>query len=362
MLIVCVVIVSMFAVTTMIDAKRRRPGTVSPSGEINTWWDDLTDAMDVEELIEKFLESIGALNKSKAELENDKLLQQANAVRADNLAKDWEENMNALTKQYNESYQRHMDAETAISKANYTITCANEDIAEVNRQLDVLSRRSGSYYDSNDYSCEIDMLEAEKENLLANRAAAEADIPMQETIILTEFALMVSLGTDIAISDFMIDHYNNREDYHVKQIEIIDQKIAAIDAQIAAEEAERAKLQSDYASKDDDEQAGPGESPGLSHTGTDTTIDFGETHSFKVITEGFYEYVNWYIQKKDNTGEVRWLYSNRGGNNTNKAEVNIGFSSDNGIEPYTVYVITARVTRVSDNTTYDLTYDVSVGP
>ena len=27
---------------------------------------------------------------------------------------------------------------------------------------------------------------------------------------------------------------------------------------IAAEEAERAKLQSDYASKDDDEQAGPG--------------------------------------------------------------------------------------------------------
>lgn len=121
-------------------------------------------------------------------------------------------------------------------------------------------------------------------------------------------------------------------------------------------------MESNYARIDDDEQAGPGESLGLYHTSTDTTIDLGETHSFKVVTEGFYEYVNWYIQRKDNTGEVRWLYSNRGGNNANKAEVNIEFSSDNGIEPYTVYVITARVIRVSDNTTYDFTYEISIGP
>ncbi len=130
---------------------------------------------------------------------------------------------------------------------------------------------------------------------------------------------------------------------------------------LAVEKA-RAKLQSDYASKDDDERAGPGESHGLSHTSTDTTIDLGETHSFKVITEVFYEEVNWYIQRKDNTGWVRWLYSNSGGNKANKAEVNIEFSSDNGIEPYTVYVLTARVTRESDNTTYDIIYEISIGP
>ncbi len=36
--------------------------------------------------------------------------------------------------------------------------------------------------------------------------------------------------------------------------------------------------------------------------------------------------------------------------------------SHNRIKANTDYVITARVTRVSDNTTYDLTYDVSIGP
>ena len=130
---------------------------------------------------------------------------------------------------------------------------------------------------------------------------------------------------------------------------------------LAVEKA-RAKLQSDYDKIDDDERAGPGESPGLYHTSTDTTIDFGETHSFKAITEVSYEEVNWYIQKKGETGEVRWLYSNIGDSKANKAEVNIEFSSDDGIEANTDYVITAHVRRYSDKTLYNITYDISIGP
>ena len=130
---------------------------------------------------------------------------------------------------------------------------------------------------------------------------------------------------------------------------------------LAVEKA-RAKLQSDYDKKDDDERAGPDESPGLSHTSTDTTINFGETHSFKAITEVFYEEVNWYIKKKGETGLGRWVYSNIGDSKANKAEVNIEFSSLIGVIADTDYVLTARVRRYSDKTLYDMTYDISIGP
>lgn len=121
-------------------------------------------------------------------------------------------------------------------------------------------------------------------------------------------------------------------------------------------------MNSDYESKDDDEQAGPGESPGLSHTSSDTTIDFGENHSFKAVTDASYFEVNWYLKKKDDTGVGNWLSANSGGSNVNKAEVSIDFSSSNGITAYTDYVLTARVTRYSARTTYDLTYSISIGP
>ena len=95
---------------------------------------------------------------------------------------------------------------------------------------------------------------------------------------------------------------------------------------------------------------------------SDTTIDFGETHSFKAITEVPYYEVNWYIQRRGETGVGNWLYANSGGSNVNKAEVDIDFSSSNGITAYTDYVLTARVTRYNGRTTYDLTYDISIGP
>ena len=81
----------MFAVTTMIECEKKASRYSFALRERSILGgNDLTDAMDVEELIEKFLESIGALKKSKADLEKEKELQMANAVRADNLAKDWE--------------------------------------------------------------------------------------------------------------------------------------------------------------------------------------------------------------------------------------------------------------------------------
>ena len=82
----------------------------------------------------------------------------------------------------------------------------------------------------------------------------------------TEEQLMSQHWNEYLICIGMINHFNNREKYHDDEIKIIDQKIAAIDAQIEAEENAIKKLNSDYDSKDDDEQAGPGESPGLSHT------------------------------------------------------------------------------------------------
>ncbi len=120
-------------------------------------------------------------------------------------------------------------------------------------------------------------------------------------------------------------------------------------------------MQSYYASKDDEERAVPGESPGIFHTSTDTTIDLRETHSFKLITEGFYKEVNWYIKKKGETGVGKWVDLNIGDSKANKAIADIEFSSSIGITANTDYVLTARVTRYSDKTLYNITYDISIG-
>ena len=362
-LLVCVMIFSILAVTTMIDAgqKKRSSGSDSPSVEVDTWWDNLTDAMDAEEIIKRLLKSIGVLKETRAELENQLKVRMAYSVYADNQAKIWEDTRKVWERRHEDASTKYTNAETALNSANYTITLANEDIAEVNRQLDVLSRRSGSYYDSNDYSDEIDRLEQEKEDLIAQRTAAEADIPMQEQIMISERARMNFCNSFIEGCDRRIAHHKKREAFHDGQVVIINDKIAAIDAQQKAEEDAQAKLESNYASKDDDEQAGSSESSGLSHTGTDTTIDLGETHSFEATTEVFYD-VHWYMKKKGESGLGNLLTVHSGGSNANTAEVNIEFSSTNGIEANTDYVITARVKRLSDKTTYDLTYEVSVVP
>ena len=133
-------------------------------------------------------------------------------------------------------------------------------------------------------------------------------------------------------------------------------------SQQAAEVEAHKRLEAYYASKNDDERAGPGESPGLSHTGTDTTIDLGEIHSFKLITEGFYKEVNWYIKKKDETGVGKWVDLNTGYSKANKAIAAIEFSSSIGITANTDYVLTAYVRRYSDKTLYNITYDISIGP
>ena len=177
-LLVCFVIVSMFAVSTMIDAGQKKKPSVSPSGEVNTWWDDLTDAMDVEELVERLLKSTGALKKDKAELEDDRRLQQANAIRVDQKAKSWEKKKNAFYKQYLESYGRHSAASTALNLAESTIIIADEDIAEANDMLDAISRRSGSYDDSNDYSEAVAEWQQKKQDALNKKKAAKAEIPI----------------------------------------------------------------------------------------------------------------------------------------------------------------------------------------
>ena len=43
---------------------------------MDTWWEDLTDAMDANQIVESILKNIGALDEDKAELEADKRLQQ----------------------------------------------------------------------------------------------------------------------------------------------------------------------------------------------------------------------------------------------------------------------------------------------
>ena len=362
-LLVCVMIFSMIAVTTLIDAgpKKKRPGTVSPSVEVDTWWDHLTDAMDAEEIIERLLKSIGLLRETRADLEYELKIRKAYAVYANNQAKSWENRKKEWKRMHDDASTKYTNAETALNSANYTITLANEDIAEVNRLLDVISRRSGSYYDSNDYSDEIDRLEQQKEDLIAQRTAAEADIPIQERIMRLQQSRMTVCSQFMAGCDGRIAHHREREAFHDAQIEILNRELAAVTAQEAAEVEASERLDSLYANKNNEEQAGSGESSGLSHTGTDTTIDLGETHSFEATTEVFYD-VHWYMKKKGESGLGKLLTVHSGGSNANTAEVNIEFSSENGIEPYANYVITARVKRLSDQTTYDLIYEVSVGP
>ena len=85
------------------------------------------------------------------------------------------------------SYIRYTDAGTAINVANYTIICANEDIAKVNDQLDAISRRSWHYQTGHNYYEMIDQLQQQKTDLIDQRTAAEADILVQQAIELTEF-------------------------------------------------------------------------------------------------------------------------------------------------------------------------------
>ncbi len=88
----------------------------------------------------------------------------------------------------------------------------------------------------------------------------------------------------------------------------------------------------------------------------------GETLDFLVIADSPYNEVNWYLKKKDTTGLGTWLYANSGSDAETEGTFSYTFSSENGIEPYTDYILTARVERNSDNTNYNLTYEVNIGP
>ena len=164
-----------------------------------------------------------------------------------------------------------------------------------------------------------------------------------------KIAILLSVFAIIIVAVVFI-HNNNKMQHNTDT----SQETAEVEA--------REWLDSLYASKDDEERAGPGESPGIFHTGTDTTIDLGETHSFKLITEGFYKEVNWYIKKKGETGVGKWVDLNIGDSKANKAIADIEFSSSIGITANTDYVITAYVRRYSDKTLYNITYDISIVP
>jgi len=88
----------------------------------------------------------------------------------------------------------------------------------------------------------------------------------------------------------------------------------------------------------------------------------GETLAFLVIADSPYNEVNWYLKKSGETGLGRWLYANSGSSTATEGTFSYTFSSENGIEPYTDYILTARVERNSDNTNYNLTYEVNIGP
>ena len=89
----------------------------------------------------------------------------------------------------------------------------------------------------------------------------------------------------------------------------------------------------------------------------------GETHSFVVITDSPYFEVNWYLKKKNSYDELgRWLSANSGGSDKTEGELLYTFSSENKIEPYTDYILIARIERLSDNTIYDETFEISIGP
>ncbi len=358
--LVCFFIFSMFTFSTLTDAKRKKRGPTE-SGEVNTWWDDLTDSMDVKEIIEEILENIGLLQKDRADLEDDKLMQKRLANRADRNAGIWEKAKNNFLTQYQNSYNAYMDAVSAKSTAEYNLTIAKEDIADANERLDAIVYYSQKY-PSSSYGGEWEDQMNKKKEAMAKRDAAEAEIPMQQGIIDTENARMSILRKEILRCQGMVNHHKARETFHENEIVEIDKKIAAIDAQIAAEKAAIEKLEKDYETKDDDERAEEGEPQGITHISSDTTIDMGETHKFQVVTDSAYMDVTWVLENQDGTGRPKFLSSNTGDDKANKALMTYRFSEENGITPYTNYILRATVTRHSDMSTYSITFEIRTGP
>ena len=217
-----------------------------------TLWEDITDLMDLGEILDPILKRIGAMKKSVEDLEKERDIHKAHAVSCDNYVTQWKAQKKIYVSSYTDAYNDHSAATQALSRAKAALIFAQEDINTASNRLDALSNFSNKYSGSS-VSGEIDKWREKLKDARNRKSAAEADIPMQESIIAAAEQHMTDTHKMIIRATFMIQHFENREEYHDDQVKILQQKIDDLNAEKKVEEEKKKKILDDYDKKDEDD-------------------------------------------------------------------------------------------------------------
>jgi chromosome segregation ATPase len=218
-------------------------------------WDDITDLFDGVGILERLAEQIQGLEKTISELESDKLLQQANAVRCDNEKKRYGEALITYKTNYNAAYADHSAAYTALSGAEARKGIAEADISYA---LDMLYDLGGS---SSTSDGAIEYWQEQLRDARARKSAAEVDIAMAQSTINSASSYMSNTQYQIDIAEGMQSHYAARAQYHRSNVQEIERQIEAKRADIRAKEAEIDRIRAQY-NNPNDEEGGPGDEEG----------------------------------------------------------------------------------------------------
>ena len=238
-------VVATLTVGSFIDAKPKKDGD-------STLWEDITDLMDLSDILLPILKRIGAVEKSIEDLEKEKLLQEAHAVSCDNSVTQWKAQKQIYVNSYTAAYNDHSAATQALSLARATLTVAQEDINTACDELDRLSYLSNKYSESS-LSDRITEWQAKLRDARNRKSAAEADIPMQEAIIASAEQHMTDTQRMIIRAESMIRHFENREAYHDRQVDSLQQQIDALNAEKTAQQRKEEQIRNDYRNKDNDD-------------------------------------------------------------------------------------------------------------
>ncbi|MDE0088745.1 MAG: hypothetical protein OXU23_23695 [Candidatus Poribacteria bacterium] len=185
-------------------------------------------------------------------MEKERDIHKIHAVSCDNSVTQWETQKKIYESSYTAAYNDHSAASQALDAAQKALTIASADLSEANENLDRFWNLASKY----SYSVVADDIEswqAKRNDARARKAAAEADIPMQEAIIAAAEQHMDDTQKRIVMAESMITHFENREAYHDGEVARLQQQIDDLNAEKAAEEQKKKQLDTDYENKDSGE-------------------------------------------------------------------------------------------------------------
>lgn len=241
-LLVCLMVATTLSIGGIIDAKPKKK-------DGSTFWEDVTDLLDLKDILEPILKRIGAIRKTVEELERDQLLHKAHALQCDRSAQLWEAERDKAYKIIEDACIAYNNALTAKNDAEDALQSAIDDINTANAMLQYYAYLSqlGS---GSEYSDEIDYWIAKKREAMNRKSTAEADIAMHQSTMDSE-KLKIEAGRErYLICNGMVIHFRNRELYHDAKVAEIQIKIDALNAEEIAKEQEKQKIEDDYAKKD----------------------------------------------------------------------------------------------------------------